>query len=82
MRLSISFSSVKRENCSISISLRSMGATWVPLWGLIVTMCAMLSMMSASRMGVRLMPICSASSLSFRGSPGFSSMVMIRLRMV
>jgi len=46
------------------------------------TMWAMFSMIKASRMGVRLMPICSASSLSFRGSPGFSSMVMIRLRMV
>ena len=32
------FSSVKRANCSISINFRLMGATWVPLCGLMSTM--------------------------------------------
>ena len=59
-----------------------MGATWVPLWGLMTTMWAMLSMMRASRMGVRLMPSSWASSRSFSSSPGLRSMVMMRLRMV
>jgi len=47
-----------------------------------VTMWAMLSMINASRMGVRLMPSSWASSWSFSSSPGLSSMVMILLRMV
>ena len=59
-----------------------MGATWVPLWGLMATICALFSRINASRMGVRLMPSSSASSRSFSGSPGLSSMVMMRLRTV
>ena len=46
------------------------------------TMRARLSISKASRMGVRLMLSSSASSRSFSGSPGFSSIVMIRLRIV